>query len=130
MAYDHGAFQVSDLERSIRFYTEKLGFKLLFRSEAENYREIGAFLEYNGARLELLQSVGKVYVPRKPERPFCPHFCFEAEDMNVVLKILEKNEIPILDGSNEIPGSEWRIYFTDPDQNVLEYVVWLDKNKR
>lgn len=63
-------------------------------------------------------------------RPFCPHLCFEAEDMDAVLRTLEENEIPILDGSNEIPGSERWIYFTDPDQNVLEYIVWLNKDKR
>ncbi len=50
--------------------------------------------------------------------------------MDAVLRTLEENEIPILDGSNEIPGSERWIYFTDPDQNVLEYIVWLNKDKR
>ncbi len=129
MAYDHGAFQVSDLERSIEFYTEKLGFRLLFRSEAEEYGERGAFLDWNGARLELLQSIRQEFHPKKPEKPFCPHLCFEAEDMDEVIKMLEENDIPILDGPNEMPGSERWIYFTDPDQNVLEYIVWLNKER-
>lgn len=30
MAYDHGAFRVSNLEKAIDFYVNKLGFKLLF----------------------------------------------------------------------------------------------------
>ena len=49
--------------------------------------------------------------------------------MDEVISMLKKNDIRILDGPNEIPGSERWIYFTDPDGNVLEYIVWLDKNK-
>ena len=129
MAYDHGAFRVRDLEASIRFYTEKLGFRLLFRNNSEEYGERGAFLEYNGARLELLETIGAVYQPVPPERPYCPHLCFEAEDMDQVLQSLSEGGIPILDGPNEIPGSERGVYFADPDQNVLEYIVWLDKTR-
>ena len=81
------------------------------------------------ARLELLQRLNKEFHPRKPEKPFCPHLCFEAENMDDVVKALEENGIPILDGPHEIPGSESWIYFTDPDQNVLEYIVWFNKDK-
>lgn len=129
MAYDHGAFQVSNLERSIQFYTKKLGFQLLFRTGAEAYGETGAFLDWNGARLELLQSLQQEFHPRKPEKPFCPHLCFEVEDMDEAVKTLKENGIPILDGPHELPDSERWIYFTDPDQNVIEYIVWLNKNK-
>ena len=90
MAYDHGAFRVRDREASIRFYTEKLGFRLLFRNNSEEYGERGAFLEYNGARLELLETIGAVYQPVPPERPYCPHLCFEAEDMDQVLQSLSE----------------------------------------
>ena len=129
MAYDHGAFRVRNLEQAIRFYTEKLGFKLLFKSQAEEYGERGAFLEYRGARLELLETVGVHYEPVRPERPYCPHLCFETDDMDGVLTALKENQIQILDGPNEIPGSERWVYFADPDWNVLEYILWLDKEK-
>ena len=49
--------------------------------------------------------------------------------MDEVIKMLNENGIPILDGPNELPGSERWIYFTDPDQNVLEYIVWLNKDR-
>ena len=52
MAYDHGAFRVKNLEEAIRFYTEKLGFTVLFQVGSEEFGERGVFLEYNGARLE------------------------------------------------------------------------------
>ncbi|MCD8157940.1 MAG: VOC family protein [Clostridiales bacterium] len=77
MAYDHAAFHVSDLERSIRFYTEKLGFKLLNRTKAENYGEIGAFLDFNGARLELLQSINREFVPKNLKSLFVPTYALK-----------------------------------------------------
>lgn len=129
MAYDHGAFRVSNLENAIRFYVDKLGFKLLFTNQTEEYGEKGAFLEYNGARLELLETIGVPYVPNRPERPYCPHLCFETNNMDETIEMLEKNNIEILDGPNEIPGSERWIYFMDSDLNVLEYIMWLDKEK-
>ena len=79
--------------------------------------------------LELIETIGVSYQPAVPARPYCPHLCFEADDMDEVLTVLRKHGIPILDGPNEIPGSEQWIYFTDPDGNVLEYIVWLDKHK-
>ena len=129
MAYDHGAFRVSNLEKAIAFYTGKLGFCQLFLVDSEAFGERGVFLEYHGARLELIETIGVSYQPAVPARPYCPHLCFEADDMDEVLAVLRKHGIPILDGPNEIPGSEQWIYFTDPDGNVLEYIVWLDKHK-
>ena len=129
MAYDHGAFRVSNLEKAIAFYTGKLGFRQLFLVDYEAFGERGVFLEYHGARLELIETIGVSYQPAVPARPYCPHLCFEADDMDEVLAVLRKHGIPILDGPNEIPGSEQWIYFTDPDGNVLEYIVWLDKHK-
>lgn len=129
MAYDHGAFRVRDREAAIRFYTEKLGFRLLHRTDSEQFGEKGAFLEYNGARLELIETIGSTYVPTRPERPYCPHLCFETDDMDAVIRTLNENGIELLDGPNEIPGSERWLYFLDPDLNVLEYILWIDKSK-
>lgn len=125
MAYDHGAFRVTNLERAIQFYTDKLGFTLLSLSESEEYGEKGAFLAYKGARLELLETIGSTYEPAVPKRPYCPHLCFETDDMDKEIARLQESGIPILDGPNEIPGSERWLYFMDPDMNVLEYILWI-----
>lgn len=130
MAYDHGAFRVRDLEDAIRFYVDKLGFKFLFDGASEQFDEKYAFLEYNGARIELIETTNVDYRPQKPERPYCPHLCFETDDMDKVIRTLEENGVEIIDGPNEIPNSERWLYFLDIDMNVLEYIVWLDKDRR
>ena len=129
MAYDHGAFRVTNLEAAIDFYTGKLGFVHQFTGVNEEHGERYAFLDYNGARLELIETLGETYRPAAPTPPYCPHLCFQAENMEDVLRRLRESGLTILDGPNEIPGSEQWIYFTDPDLNVLEYIVWLDKDK-
>lgn len=129
MAYDHGAFRVRNLDEAIKFYTEKLGFNYLFSVDSEEFGERGAFLDYNGARIELIETLNAVYTPTAPERPYCPHLCFETDNMDAVIEMLKKNDIPILDGPNEIVNSEKWIYFMDLDCNVLEYIVWINKDK-
>ena len=129
MAYDHGAFRVRDLEKAIQFYTDKLGFKLLFLCGSEQYGEKGAFLEYKGARLELIETIGISYQPAMPTRPYCPHLCFETDNLEEVIRRLRENGVEILDGPNKIPGSEEWIYFMDLDMNVLEFIVWHKKGK-
>ena len=127
VGYDHGAFRVRNLDAAIKFYTEKLGFEFLFRNENPQHGEQYAFLAFHDARIELIETVGVDYTPVKPERPFCPHLCFETDDMEKVINMLQENGIEILDGPNEIPGHEAWIYFADLDYNVLEYIVWYDK---
>ena len=102
MAYDHGAFRVRNLDDAIAFYTGKLGFRFLFDGKNEKAAERYAFLDHNGARLELIETEHETYRPSMPEPPFCPHLCFEAENMDSVLKMLRENELTILDGPNEI----------------------------
>jgi len=45
---DHTAFRVSDLDVAIRFYTESLGLRLLFRNVNNEEHEAYAFLQLEG----------------------------------------------------------------------------------
>lgn len=127
MSYDHGAFRVRNREDAIKFYTEKLGFKLVSKTNADEVGEKNAFLEFNGARLEIIETLYEKYEPVKPKRPYCPHLWFETNDMDKTIKTLKENSIEIIDGLHEIPDSEKWIYFMDSDYNVLEYIQWLKK---
>ena len=49
------AFEVSNMEASIRFYTQVLGLRLLFRKVNREEGEDYAFLELDGGNLELIQ---------------------------------------------------------------------------
>lgn len=127
MNFDHIAFQVSDMDSSIDFYTQKLGFKLKSRSVNENQQEEYAFLDYTDVSLELIRDLREKY--RKPQikKPYCPHFCLEVEDMKSSIEALKKKDIHIVDGPFETKDEETWVYFSDPDNNILEYIQWYKK---
>ena len=127
MKFDHAAFQVSDINRSIDFYVNKLGFKLLSNEVNEEEQEAFAFVVNGDARIELLQDLAGPYEKPEIKRPYCPHFCLETIDMDQTVKILKANGINIIRGPLEIAGEETWIYFSDPDNNVLEFIQWFHK---
>ena len=130
MKLDHVAFQVSDMDRSLAFYTQTLGLKLMFDKISQEHRERFAFLALEGGNLELLEKhdeegnpipVGK----GEPEPPYCPHVAIGTDNLDAVVATLEKNGIPTLKGPLLIENEVRWLYFCDPDNNVLEYVQWL-----
>ena len=123
---DHMAFQVSNMDESIKFYTEALGLRLMFRhvnpAELEDY----AFLELGGGNLELLQRLGdEPFEKPSLKPPYCPHLALATDDMEETLKMLREKHIPIVKGPLEIEGAEKWLYVSDPDNNVIEYIQWL-----
>jgi len=127
MKFDHAAFQVSDISRSIDFYVNKLGFKLLSNEVNKEEQEAFAFVVNGDARIELLQDLAGPYEMPSVKRPYCPHFCLETDNMNQTVKMLKENNINIIRGPLEIKGEETWIYFSDPDNNVLEFIQWFHK---
>jgi len=127
MSFDHMAFQVSDMDSSISFYTQKLGFKLNFRSTNEEEKEEYAFLEHENARLELIKNLKEEYQKPEIKKPYCPHLCLEVENMKQSVETLKKDNIHIVRGPLEIKDEETWVYFSDPDNNILEYIKWYRK---
>ncbi len=125
MKNDHVAFEVSNMDQSIRFYTQVLGLRLLFRKVNIEEQEDYAFLELTGGNLELLHWLdGKPFAKPTIKPPYCPHLALTSEDMNQTLRLIEEHHIPVIKGPLENAESKW-IYISDPDNNVIEYVQWL-----
>ena len=127
---DHTAFRVSDMDAAIRFYTESLGLRLLFRGVNDEQHEAYAFLELDGGNLELIQTTNALYPKPEIEPPYCPHFALETEDMAQVLEMVKAKGIHIVKGPLENPGEEKWLYLSDPDNNVIEYIEWTSKKKK
>ncbi len=125
---DHMAFQVSNMEQSLKFYTETLGLRLLFRHVNVAEQEDYAFLELDGGNLELIQKLDQPQF-EKPQikPPFCPHLALTTDDMSLTLKLIEEKRIPIVKGPLEVAGAEKWIYISDPDNNVIEFIQWLSR---
>ena len=127
---DHFAFEVSDMDAAIRFYTETLGLKLLSRDLDEDHHEAFAFLELEGGNLELLQVLDEnnrpvVFEKQEITQSHSPHLAIETEDMDRLISTLEKKGVPIVDGSLEITGKVRWVYISDSDNNIVEFIQWL-----
>jgi len=127
MQMDHCGFQVKNLDAAIKFYTEKLLFKLDYRAINEEEKEEYAFLSLGKARLELIQDLVNEYNIPAIKKPYCPHFCIEIDDMEKALSNLKALNINIVKGPLKIEDEETWIYFADEDNNVLEYIQWFNK---
>lgn len=128
---DHIAFAVSDLDRAIEFYTEVLGLHLMFRKLDEEHHEAFAFLQLDGANLELLQALDERNNPipfeaPAPREPYCPHLALATSNLDDTCAILREHNVPLLKGPLEIPNSVRWLYLADPDNNVIEFVHWLN----
>jgi len=120
---DHVALEVSNLDISIEFYTNKLGFSFVSRDIDEKEHEEYCYLESNGFSLELLLDLDNIEPSAKEiKRPYCPHICFATDDMDKTLAELQSKNIKIIHGPLVIEGEATWVYFADPDFNVLEYI--------
>lgn len=118
---DHIALAVTDLERSIRFYCDVLGFEHRFPGI---WGGVPVFLGAGDTALALFPTENPINQPKSQDIPFgVLHFAFRASRANFLdaqaqLKTLG---IPFSFSDHEISHS---IYFRDPDGYLLEITTY------
>jgi len=114
---DHLVLTVSDIDKSVEFYTKVLGFELMIFNERKA-------LKFGNQKINLHQK-GKEFEP-KAEHPTTgsADLCFIAETkVDDILSELKQKNIEITEGIVERTGAEGKIksiYFRDPDFNLIE----------
>ena len=129
--YTHVGICVSDLDRSLHFYRDALGFEELGRldmqgkpldqlNQLEGVKVRTAFLVRDGSRLELIQFVSPGWVGPRAARPMnqlgLTHLAFRVTDFDAVCaKIEAAGGGLIRDTRMEHAGPMRVIMATDPD---------------
>ncbi len=108
---------VSDLERSIRFYTHELGMKLLFKTEIKETGGRVAWLKTKGSSQVLeLNWYPEGYAQGGSSG--LDHLAFQVEDVNRTYAGLTKHRRGAMEPFDE---GRWRLaYVEDPDGNWIE----------
>ncbi|WP_428068956.1 VOC family protein [Chryseobacterium gambrini] len=120
---DHLVLTVTDIEKTVDFYTSILGFEVVVFGENRKA------LTFGNQKINLHQK-GKEFEP-KAEHPTCgsADLCFISEtDIHEVLKELKEKNIEIIEGIVERTGALGKIqsvYFRDPDLNLIEVSNYL-----
>ena len=116
----HTCLNVSDLDRSITFYTSNLQLNFTSRREIkQNNAEIAFLKDEAGNAIELTHWRDKKIV----EGDNFDHIAFEVEDVQSAVETLRKNGVTIAMEPYSLQGSTSRIAFVkDPDGNWLELI--------
>ncbi|NIQ02826.1 MAG: VOC family protein [Nitrospinaceae bacterium] len=122
--YLHTRFRVSDMEKSIRFYTEVLGFKLLERKTSPRGSQL-AFLQAPGTDSELelcsFPESGQVEVPED-----LVHLAFQVDNLEESMDRLKQANVPITEGPVETSSGTRFLFTEDPDRYEIELMEYPD----
>jgi lactoylglutathione lyase len=115
----HVAFIIQDLDRSLDFYCNKLGFRRAFHLDREGtpspwivYIQIapGHFIElFPGGQGE-----------NQPRPVGYNHFCLLVDDMAATLKDLQARGLPVPGEPVRGLDHNWQYWLKDPDGNAIE----------
>jgi len=120
---------VSNIKRSLDFYTKILGFKVEYQREESKF----AFLSFNNAQI-MIEEVNDEWSTGKLEHPFGRgvNFQIEVEDVDALIKSLQKHKYPI----KMMPKENWyrmnnvlignrEFLVMDPDGYLLRFAQGL-----
>jgi len=116
----HTCLNVTNLDRSINFYSKQMGLNFVSRREIkQNNAEIAFLKDESGNALELTHWRDK----KIAEGDNFDHIAFEVNDIGGTIETLRKNGVTIAMEPYSLQGSTSRIAFVkDPDGNWLELI--------
>lgn len=124
----HVVLRVSDVERSTRFWTEVLGFKVSDRNEQGM-----VFLRHGSDHHTIALAPAKENTPlpdkARGQLGF-DHMALEVEKVSDLLAIrdfLRSRDVPILFEGRRGPGSNPGVEFVDPDGYNIELYASMDQ---
>jgi lactoylglutathione lyase len=109
MRLHHIGLEVTNLEESIRFYTDLLGLEL--ESRHSFLGEEIAFLASSHFRLELACH---------PHSTNSTHLCFEVSDLQQVINTLGSNQIA--DGPYKLDNGWETVFYEESNHELIEFL--------
>ena len=117
----HIAIICSDYQRSLRFYTETLGLRLIaehYRAERRSYKTDLALPD--GSQIELFSFPQPLARPTRPEACGLRHLAFAVDDVARCKAELEAHGVAVEEVRvDEYTGRRF-VFFADPDGLPLE----------
>jgi catechol 2,3-dioxygenase-like lactoylglutathione lyase family enzyme len=133
---DHVAIRVPDLDASVRWYEEKLGFRELLRWEARSYVELRVETPYLKRGDVVLEVIGGAAPDRLTPAPTTireeisfvgySHLCLRVADLDAAIDLLRLQGVDVFAGPNVNPEIRRKTaHFLDNDGIPIELVQYL-----
>ncbi|HLM61133.1 MAG TPA: VOC family protein, partial [Pyrinomonadaceae bacterium] len=122
---------VADIEKTAKWYVEKLGFKIVQRKSYPEFNTSLIFTEKNGFRIELIKDGNATSGTKRADPPAhtsihsISQFAFETDDVLSLKQELLERDVPI---AWEFENAELGVRFLfvrDPEGNLIQFLQRL-----
>ena len=127
---DHIGIITNNLQRSVEFYTDVLGFSISAKIEMDDVGLSAIFIEKNDSRIELMGYKGAI--PKRSEGieiklggntiPINDHITFSVDDIEATVIDLKEKGVKFYLEPVQLEGGMKIASFKDPDGMLIELV--------
>jgi lactoylglutathione lyase len=127
---DHIGIMTNNLQQSVEFYTDVLGFSVSAKIEMDDVGLSAIFVEKNGSKIELMGYRGEI--PKHSEGieiklgggsiPINDHITFSVDDIGVTVTELKEKGVKFGLEPTQLEGGMKLASFKDPNGVLIELV--------
>jgi len=137
-AIDHIGILTKDLQKSVEFYTDMLGFSISAKIEMEDAGFSAIFVEKNGGKIELMgyrneipkRSAGIEIKLGEGSIPINDHITFSVDDLGATVSELKEKGVKFGLETPELKGGMKLASFKDPNGVLIELVEHPKKQNK
>ena len=118
----HVALKVADIERSLAFYRDRLGFAEMMRLDREDGSLWLIYLRITDSQYLELFPGGEGGPAPGPERTAVNHFCFESADLDQTADALRTAGVLLTVEPKTGLDNNRQCWIEDPDGNRIEFM--------
>lgn len=111
----HLALRVQNLPRSLQFYTEVFGFRVIWQPDAAN-----VYLSSGDDNLALHEEAARGEASRTEALDHLGVFVDSAEAVDAAARTLAARQVPIVHPPKRHRDGSYSCYCADPDGNVIQ----------